>query len=220
MAKKQQKEKIEGKKITENIYLCEDGKYRWTYEFNMLKNPVILFTVWKVLSISFFVVYAFAFIMDVIGNGFELEDFISLTRGFGLLWLFFLFLGVIAYLIVAHQYGKKYLVIFEMDEEGILHRQMKQQFDKARAMGWITAAAGLATGNITLAGSGVLAATRDSLSTDFRLVKNVKAIKRRNTIYVNAPFSNNQVYAEGEDYDFVLEYILARVPGTAKVKVS
>ena len=29
---------IDGRKVTENIYLCPDGKYRWIYEYKMLKN--------------------------------------------------------------------------------------------------------------------------------------------------------------------------------------
>ena len=208
-------EKPQGKMVTENICLCADGKYRWTYEFDMLRNPSLLFTIWKVIGISFFAVYALTFIMDLIENGFELDGFIDLSRGFLLLCLFMEFLGLIAYFIVAKQYGMKYMVIFEMDDEGIVHRQMKEQFDKAKAMGALAALAG---GTLTAKGAGILAATRDSLATDFAHVKRVKSIKRRNIIYVNAPFSNNQIYADKDDLDFVLEYILARVPDTAKIK--
>lgn len=50
-------ERLSGKKVTENIYLCPDGKYRWYYEFPMMKNPTLLFTIWKVLGISFGIVY-------------------------------------------------------------------------------------------------------------------------------------------------------------------
>ena len=34
------------------VRLCSDGKYRWVYEMNMLKNPTIFFTVLKVMMIS------------------------------------------------------------------------------------------------------------------------------------------------------------------------
>ncbi len=44
-----------------NVKLCPDGKYRWCYEVNMLKNPMILFTVFKVLAISFAIVGALFF---------------------------------------------------------------------------------------------------------------------------------------------------------------
>ena len=35
------------------VKLGPDGKYRWLYEFNMLKNPTILFTVFRVMGMSF-----------------------------------------------------------------------------------------------------------------------------------------------------------------------
>ena len=31
--------------VTKNIYKCPDGKYRWIYELNMLKNPMIALTI-------------------------------------------------------------------------------------------------------------------------------------------------------------------------------
>ena len=30
------------------VRLCEDGKYRWKYEMNMLTNPTIFLTVFKI----------------------------------------------------------------------------------------------------------------------------------------------------------------------------
>ena len=35
------------------VRLCEDGKYRWKYEFNMLKNPAIILVVYKIFGILF-----------------------------------------------------------------------------------------------------------------------------------------------------------------------
>ena len=204
----------------ENVTLCDDGKYRWLYQFDMLKNPVILFTTWRVLGMSFFIVWAFTLTMSLIEDGFKLDAFIGITRGFLLLGLFMCALGVVAYLIIAGQYGWRYMVVFEMDDEGITHRQMKSQFDKAKALMWLTAAVGGASGSLSTAAIGINAATRDSLSTDFDKVKKVKVSKWRNTIYVNAPFSHNQVYVKPEDFDFVLQYILGRVPIEVSEKVK
>ena len=204
----------------ENVTLCSDGKYRWMYPFDMLKNPVILFTVWKVLGMSFFIVYMFSLIFTTIENGIVIEDIIGVTRGFLILFLVFAVIGIVAYLIVAGQYGWRYMVIFEMDETGIIHRQMKQQFDKAKALGFLTVAAGIASGKLSTIGAGLNSATRDSLSTDFDKVKKVKLSKFRNTIYVNAPLSHNQVYVRPEDLDFVLNYISERVPEDVRAKIK
>ncbi|MBQ9614086.1 MAG: hypothetical protein IJV14_16465 [Lachnospiraceae bacterium] len=57
-----------GRKVTENIYLCPDGKYRWTYELQMLKNPTILITILKVILLSFGIVMAFLILINLIGG--------------------------------------------------------------------------------------------------------------------------------------------------------
>ena len=97
---------------------------------------------------------------------------------------------------------------------------MKQQFDKAKALGFLTVAAGIASGKLSTIGAGLNSATRDSLSTDFDKVKKVKLSKFRNTIYVNAPLSHNQVYVRPEDLDFVLNYISERVPEDVRAKIK
>ena len=204
----------------ERVTLCGDGKYRWVYPFDMLKDPVILFTVWKVLGMSFFVVWLFVNFFDFIGNNLDLESFLGTCKVFLILALVFFFIGIIAYLIVAKQYGWRYMVIFEMDEKGIVHRQMKQQFDRVKASGWLTAMIGAATGSLSAAGSGLLAATRDSLSTDFDKVKKVRISRSRHIIYVNAPFSHNQVYVSDEDFEFVKNYILEHIPKEISSKVK
>ncbi|MBO5550983.1 MAG: hypothetical protein J5966_03405, partial [Lachnospiraceae bacterium] len=62
-------EKMEGQKVTENIYLCTDGKYRWVYELNMINSPVILFTIWKIFGIVLLVLLAFMLVIEIIdGN--------------------------------------------------------------------------------------------------------------------------------------------------------
>ena len=126
-------------------------------------------------------------------------------------------LSIIAYLVVAGSYGWKYLVLFEMDEDGVMHRQMKNQFKKAQAMGWIAAVAAAAAGRPGMAGAGMLAATRNSMYSDFKRVRKVKVNRAMHTIYVNELLGRNQVYAEDEDFDFVEQFITARC---TKAKIS
>ncbi len=189
---------------------CEDGKFRWVYEFDMLKNPVILFTVWKVLWIAFAAVFAFMLVLDII-EGSDFGGLFELAKMLVLLCLVLSAIGFVAYLIVSAQYGRKYIVLFEMDENGVIHKQMGSQFDRASAMGWFTAMTGVLTGNPAAIGMGINAATRNSLSTEFKKVRKIKSSRRFNTIYLKAPFSNNQVYVADEDFDIVLEYIRDRV---------
>ncbi|HAG04643.1 MAG TPA: hypothetical protein DCG28_04295 [Lachnospiraceae bacterium] len=194
---------------TQRVTLCPDGKYRWIYEFDMIRNPVIFITVSKVLLLSFLVVFAFVILIGI--KDLTPKYFFDTLLCFVLLALIFQVIGFIAYLIVAKRYGYKYIVLFEMDENGFVHRQMESQFEKASAMGWLTAAMGAVSGNISAIAAGINSATHDSLATDFKLVKSIKPIRKFNTVKVNSPFSKNQIYVEKEDFDFVLEYIKKRV---------
>ena len=140
-----------------------------------------------------------------------MESFITLLELFGGIYLLFLVLGFFAYLIVAAQNGWKYMVLFEMDDEGVTHIQMQKQFKKAEAIGWLTAMAGALAGNAATAGAGLLAATHDRLSTTFSKVKKMKVSRRWHVIKLNEVLNKNQVYAEDEDFDFILDFIKGRV---------
>ena len=195
---------VSGTRVTENVYFCPDGKYRWNYEFNMLTNPAILITTLKVMALSFGIVALLIIIFSGGISGWTDSDDLKIIV---ILILVLAVISVLAYLIVAAMYGWKYQVLFEMDEAGVNHIQMKSQFKKAEAMGWLVALAGAAAGRPTVAGAGMLSATRSSMYTKFSAVRKVKGNRGRHTIYVNELLSRNQVYAEDADFDFVLNYI-------------
>lgn len=196
-----------------NIRMDEEGRYCWAYEFDMRKNPTILITVMKVLLLSFGIVMALMLIIQLLGSTFSsFKEYWDFFKWFLVLLAVFLVIGVISYCIVAKTYGWKYMVLFTMDEDSVEHRVMKSDFDKAKALGWLTALAGRATGNLGMMGGGILAATRSSTISMFPLVKKVKAVPRRNVIYVNQRLNHNQVYAEKEDFEFVLNFITEHCP--------
>ena len=136
---------VRGEKVTENITLCPDGVYRWAYEYKMLKNPTIMFTVWKVLGIACAIVAAIGLLFALFNGDIADKDYML---GFLKLILValgvVLVLGVIGYLVLAAVYGGKYQVLFEMTDKYVKHIQMPKQFKKAEALSWLTAFAGAA----------------------------------------------------------------------------
>ncbi len=197
-------------KPSPNIELCADGVYRWIYEYKMMKNPVILFTIIKVIIIAALVIGILTFVMSLGDSG----DLSEKIKGAGLTALIpcavLLVLAVPSYIIVAAQNGWKYIVAFEMDEQGITHMQEPRQFSKSQGLMWLSAMAGAAAGSLSSAGAGLLAASHNITHSDFLSVKSVKVLRRWNTIKLNQTFAKNQVYAEKEDFDFVLQYIKSR----------
>ncbi len=202
-------EQTEARMVTEHIRQDADGVYRWTYEVPMLKNPTILITVWKVLGISFGVVYLFSAIVSLCsGTTGDWEAFWSLTKGFLILILVFLVISVIAYLIVAATYGWKYVVDFEMDEEQIVHIQTPKQNQKAQKLAAATVIVGALARRPSTVGAGVLAGSRSTSTSMFESVRYIKVRRRRNVIHVNQLLDKNQVYADDADFDFVESFIL------------
>ncbi|WP_026520672.1 hypothetical protein [Butyrivibrio sp. VCB2001] len=204
-------DKISGEKVTKNIYKCPDRKYRWIYELNMLKNPMIALTILKVLGIVFIAITIFELLIEVFDGDVSgwIKDFL-LTPQFFILPGILLGLTLLGYFITAAVYGFKYIVLFEMNEEGIAHKQLPRQFKKAEALGWLAAMAGAAAGNMIAMGSGIMATSKDMSLSNFGLVKKVRKRKNFNAIELFEPMEHNQIYAESEDFDFVWDYISSR----------
>lgn len=186
-----------------SVTLCPDGKYHWYYELNMFGSTAIIGTLFKIFGGITLAIWLLANIF----NGFE--DFLATTKMVLIIFGVIVVLVLIGYAITAAMYGGKYCVLFDMDEKGINHCQLPKQFKKAQAMGFITA---IASGNPSLAGAGILAASRNSLYTSFEHVRSIKAFPGQHYIKVNAPLSKNQVYVEDKDFQFVLDYIRSHCP--------
>ena len=199
---------IEGSKVTENIYYCSDGKYRWVYEFNMLKNPIILLTIWKILGIAALIILVFSFLIEVFdGNAAGWFTNYLLTPKVLIIPGILFGLSIIAYLIVALINGWKYIVLFEMDDNGVEHIQMQKQFKKAEGLTWLVTMAGLAAGNFTTAGAGMLAGSKNVSRTNFADVKKVKRKSRFHCIMLNEIIERNQLYVDDADIEFVWNFV-------------
>ena len=206
------KNKMDASEVNvERVTLCPDGKYRWVYEYPMMRNPVLFFTMLKIFCLCALAPAFVVFISDIGRHGF-VGAFITAAKVFLPVAAIMGVLTVIGYLIVAASYGWKYVVVFVMDENGIDHIQQQKQFKKAQVIGIVTALAGGASGNVGRVGQGMLVASHGSLSSNFKAVKKIKGYPHSNVIKVNSLFSKNQVYMPAEDYDFVWDYITSRCP--------
>jgi hypothetical protein len=193
------------------VRLCKDGKYRWKYEVNMFTNPAILITVFKVFFftiVGLFVVFGF-FLYVIQGDW---EGLWGMTKAMFVALGGFFVLSLLGYLIVALMYHGKYIALFEMDENEVVHLQVPEQFKKARAVGTITAFAGMLSGRPGVAGAGLMSATRNASTSVFANVRKVKPRRWLHLIKVNQLLNRNQVYVRKEDFDFVYDYIKSHCP--------
>ena len=201
------------------VKLYPDGKYRWVYEVPMLKNPSILIDVYKVLGISFGIVWLFTVLIMGCEEGYTLENLWGITSGFLVLMAVFLVIGCIAYFIVAWCYDWKYVVLFTLDERQAVHQQMPRQVKKATVLGALTAMVGGAAGKPDVVGSGLLAASRSTLTSDFVDVTRLIPCRCNNLIKVNQLLSKNRVFVPDEDFDFVYNYLCQHCPRAKKKSI-
>lgn len=199
------------------VRLCQDGKYRWTYEFNMLKNPAIILVVYKIFGI----LLSIPFLINVIylaKNG-ELQKEWNDRLWSGSnpkVWLVvmavFVVLILISYLVVAWMYGGKYIVHFTLDEESVIHEQEPVQVQRARKLGLLTVLVGILAKRPSTVGAGMLAASRSTSTSVFDNVRRIKPRRYIELIKVNQLLDRNQVYVPKEDFDFVLNFIRTHCP--------
>lgn len=201
----------EGEKVTPNIVLCADNKYRWIYYFNLFRNFTILFLIWRIFLYILLAAFLTYFLSSLSTPDFFMEGFYKFLKIFAIALGVMTALVVLGYLIYAGTMGGKYIVLFEMDENGVVHKQIPSQAKKAKNI----AKAGLTTSRITIIGA-TASAARTSMYSDFKKVVKVKYRPHLNTIKVNQKLSRNEIYAEKEDYEFVKEYIVNHCPNIKK----
>lgn len=207
--------------FTDTVQLCQDGKYRWVYEMSLYKNPTILFLVLKIFAWVCFGIWLFSMLMRGC-DSVDSKDFLEMAWGDTKFFLIFtggfMLLCLLGYYIYALINGGKYCVLFEMDQNGVMHKQMPKQVKKAQVIGFITAMAGIMSRNLTTTGVGLNAAARTEMYSKFDSVKSVKAFPRRHVIKVNETLEHNQVYVSPQYFDFVLRYILDHVQPKVREK--
>ena len=199
----------EGSRVTPNIVLCEDGKYRWIYEMGLFRNPTIFLLVWKIFFFITLGIFAMVMFFDTVNGYMDGERLLNNLKVMGYMFIGMTVLVALGYALYAAVMGGKYIVQFEMDDKGIDHKQIAKQAEKARKLGRLTSMAGAASGSLTAVGVG-MNAQRTEMYSEFAGVRKVKLYPRRHLIKLNGRLSHNQVYAAAEDYEFVRDFILSR----------
>ena len=206
-----------GRQVTPNIVLGSDGKFRWVYEMSLFRNPTVFLTVWKIFIFVALGIFVLLLLINLAEGYLDGETLLSFLMFFGIALAGITALVGISYLIYAAIMGGKYIVLFEMDDNGINHAQVPSQARKARGISSSAFTIGLLTGNHS-AFIGGMAAANTSMYTGFSQTRKVRFYPNRDLIKIRQLLFRNQIYAKPEDFAFVQSYILARVPDQAKPK--
>ena len=195
------------------VQLCPDGKYRWSYEVNLWKNPSILLDLAKVFGIILVGIWFLSVILVPLFDG-HLRWHRVVDSSTGFLWvvLAVAVLCLIGYVITGIVSGGRYAAYFVMDEESVTHQQMNKGVKRTQVIAAINMMVADDMGS-----AAILAAAQSPFITPYRRVRKIKTHRRRHLIKVDELLTKNRIYVEDpEDYEFVLRYITERCPKARK----
>ena len=186
------------------IQRCPDGKYRWSYEVNLWKNPSILLDLTKVFGIILVGIWLLSVILVPLFKG-HLRWHGVVDASTGCLWvvLAVAVLCLIGYVLTGIVSGGRYAAFFVMDEETVSHQQMKKDVKRSQLIAAINMMM-----DAESSAPALLAASQSPFVTPFKKVRKIKALRRRHLIKVDELLTKNRIFVENpEDYEFVLRYI-------------
>lgn len=188
--------------MTTSVQLFPDGKYRWTYDLNLLKNLSVFIDLIKVFGVILAGMWLIVVLVGIMKRGFEWDVFMMDTKMFFWIFVFIFFLCLISYLIVVRINRGYYHLMFIMDEKGITYRRMANTAKNGQRIA--AAAVIMDTDNAAAA----LAAIQYEWTTRYTKVRHVKTVRRHHLIKVNELLTRNRIYVEDpKDYEFVLNYL-------------
>ncbi len=200
-----------------SILQKDKGKYFWVYEQPMMKCFFLLFEVWRVLGLGCLITLLLLMLFDLF-QGKGLSSLWGTLQLAGISFGIIMALSLPAYYIVTKANNGRYTVLFEMDDEGIDHIQIKTE--KARALDLLTVFVGSAAKNKTTTAAGLLSASGGSLYSPFSTVRKIRAYPEKNMIRLNGVLIRNQIYADDEDFDAVYDYIVTHCPNADAKYIS
>ena len=199
---------------TYRIEQTGDGKYRWRYEMSLFKNPTVFLNSAKAIFLTVAITMVLISLICAIADGFT-ADSLKFSGKLTLIMLgIFAGLLLIGYLLYAAIMGGKYTVDFAMDEHALVHAQSPKQAEKAQKIGTAAMVMGMLTHTRGAVSAGMAAGGRLVATVEFGRVKKVTLIKRRSVIRIRS-IGTVEAYADGDDFDFVAEWLRARIPDTA-----
>lgn len=191
---------------------------RWLYEVSLWRTPTVILTVFKVLALASLAPALLTLVLSLIEGGgmMALWGFIKVYGG---ILAVLLVLLLPAYALIALLNGGRYIVLFEMDGQGVRHTQLQRQYDKAQALGLLTALAGALGSSPAVMGAGLLAASKQSTYSRFQNVRSVTVHHQRRVLYLTTrDLVHNQVYVGKDEFEDLAVQVLRLIPAQAIVR--
>lgn len=173
-------------------------KLEWSMDVPIFKNPFILKQLGIAIGIPFGLLLIFLFFIS------KPNDRIYTLYAFGVIFLLFF----LTYLFIMLLYKGKYSVSFILDDKEIQSFSQADMARKNKIVNGLTVGLGLLVGKPTVAGTGMLANSKQSVVLSWHHVQKVKYNPKQHTILLRAsPIENIGVFCTPTDYPIVVAFI-------------
>ena len=215
----------------DRVTLYEDGVYRWSYVMDMWKNRYMIRLVWKIivplLGLPLLLIAAMVLkrAIPMMQEGVPREtlmfylksDLLALCVVAGLMAAILLLTELIYAGCALAMHGK-WRISFEMDESAVALVRNQKTMNTMNAVGTVVGIIGLVAGKPgdSLRIGGSLAAMNANGTSRFESARRVKQVRKYDVLDVREWFGMNQVYVPAEGYDYVRDFMLARVSEKAR----
>ncbi len=178
-------------------------KLQWEIYVPIFKNRYILRGLGIAIGIPFGILIAVILLVSE-GNVFDSDTKYALLLIGALLLLTFIFIMIV--------YGGRYAPGFIVDSKGITNYTQAKQRKKNRIINSLLITLGLFSGNMTAAGAGMLANSRQVLSLKWKHIRKVKYDPQRKVILLRGGLTEKMaVFCTPENYTYVEAIIRSKV---------
>ncbi|MBE6125187.1 MAG: hypothetical protein E7186_02545 [Erysipelotrichaceae bacterium] len=202
---------MDDSRVSHDFRLCDDGVYRWVYEYDLWKNHTVILEIEKFFILACMGIMVIQGLIEIPQKGF-IKALISAAQEAGILLGIMSVLLVISYPIYCLLSNGKYCVLFEMDDKGIMHTRMEKKVKREDLVEWLWAANEILDSRLLSTSLSIATASEASMETVFSEVRKMSVSEKGKTITLVCRITRNQVYVPAEKFEFVKKYILERCP--------
>lgn len=182
-----------------NVEFNKKANIKWETYVPLYTNPVILNGLALAIGLPFGILILFLLVIskgDIFGS--------DVKYAFLMIGLLFFF----TFLLTMALYGGKYAPGFILDEKGVINYTQEKQRKRNNLINGLLVFFGLFGGNVTAAGIGYIAESRQVMKIKWKNVRDVKYDQKHNTIIIKGGFAEKMaVFCTEENYSEVEAFV-------------
>lgn len=193
---------------TDRVVQGSDGKYRWYYRVNLLRNYSILLHVWRVLLLIVGIGWPILLALRLLISRHNNFKFADELLTFGLLLLIAWAVGLLGYIIYACKYGYYFTSCYAMDEKQIYQQFTPQHVHSTKQPEGFKAILEALTSRPGMPGFGVVRVSgKWTDTTPLQRVIRMKERRGLHHIKVSLGIDSTRIFIPDEDFDMVRDFL-------------